>query len=148
MMKKVRGLKLKVLFNASVILSGLRSSKGGSGTLLTLLKKSKIEGRISEIILDEVLRHSKKLGVSRPKAARLCLLLFKKIAQSPSPKIVDKYGKIVLDEGDAHMLASCEESAVKYLVTLDKKHLLVLKSKIKFVKIVTPGELLAIICGI
>ena len=36
--------------------------------------------------------------------------------------------RIVIDDGDAHVLASCEKEKVDFLVTLDKKHLLILKS--------------------
>jgi len=43
-----------VLFNASVVLAGLKSPQGGSGELLLWSKQKKIQGLISEAILDEV----------------------------------------------------------------------------------------------
>lgn len=53
-----------------------------------------------------------------------------------------KFSKIVIDAGDAHVLASCRETKAQFLVTLDKKHLLILGKKIKWTKIVSPGELI------
>lgn len=143
MTRKVKNSKIKVLFNASVVLSGLRSPNGGSGKLLQLIGQGKIDGQISEIILDEILRHYKKLGISKNVVANNINNLFKKVLNAPGNSIVNKYKKIVIDEGDSHVLASCEESKIKYLVTLDKKHILVLKGKIKNLEILTSGELLA-----
>ena len=142
MLKKVKNLKIKVLFNASVVLSGLRSPNGGSGKLLQLIDQGRIDGQISEIILDEILRHHKKLGISKRVVENNVHRLFSDILNAPNDKIVSTYKKVVVDEGDCHVLASCEEEKVKYLVTLDKKHLLVLKGKIKHLEIYTPGELL------
>ena len=135
-------LEPKVLFNASVVLAGLRSPNGGSGKLLQFVYNHKIDGIISEVIYDEILKHCNKLGISKSKASNDVSKLFKNILNAPDKNIVTKYNAIVIDEGDGHVLASCEESKIKYLVTLDKKHLLVLKEKIKGLEILTPGELL------
>ena len=145
MKKKQKNLKPKVLFNASVVLAGLRSPEGGSGKLLLFVRKSLIEGRISEIIFDEVLGHSKQLGLSTNFVGKKCLKLFGTLLPSPNEELVIKYKKIVIDEGDAHVLASCFEAKVKFLATLDRKHLLVLKGKIRGLKIVTPGELIELL---
>lgn len=51
----------------------------------------------------------------------------------------------VIDEGDAHVLATCKEQNIKYLVTLDQKHLLILKGKINGLNILTPGELIKLL---
>jgi len=142
MTKKAKNLKIKVLFNASVVLSGLRSPNGGSGKLLQLIDQGRIDGQISEIILDEILRHYKKLGISKKVVENSVHGLFHDVLNAPNDKIVSTYKKVVIDDGDCHVLASCFESKIKYLVTLDKKHLLVLKGKIKDLKIYTPGELL------
>lgn len=122
-----------VFFNASVILAGLHSPIGGSAKLLTLLKQKQIVGVISEIICDETLRHTTSTHVFR---------LFPMILSAPTRDAVEKHSKMVIDPGDAHVLASAHESKADYLVTLDKKHLLVLQKTIKWVKIVSPKELL------
>lgn len=142
MLKNQKNLKLKVLFNASVILSGLKSPKGGSGKLLQFVKLGKIDGKISEVIYDEILKHHQKLGISKIKVEKKSTELFKKLIYRPKEEFVNFYKKKVIDDGDAHVLATCDEEKIKYLVTLDKKHLLVLKGKIKGLNILTPGELI------
>lgn len=132
---------ISVFFNASVVLAGFKSPKGGSGKILSWAKQRKVKGVISEIILDEILRNSLKIGFDK-------LVLEKKIKEifqievAPKPEIVKKYNSIVIYFGDAHVLASAEQAKTEYLVSLDQKHILILKDKIKVFKIVTPGELI------
>jgi putative PIN family toxin of toxin-antitoxin system len=145
MKKKQKILKIKVLFNASVVLSGINSPRGGSAKVLKLARQGKITGVISEIILDEVLRHAAKFNFTGKKIADFCLKVFPEISSVPNEDIVKKYYKTVIDEGDAHILASCEQEKTDYLVTLDKKHLLVLRGKTKGFKILTPGELIIMV---
>ena len=62
----------------------------------------------------------------------------------PPPRIAEilSYRKQIIDPGDAHVLASAHESKADYLVTLDKKHILILQKKIRWVSIVSPEQLL------
>ncbi|MFZ5932650.1 MAG: PIN domain-containing protein [Patescibacteria group bacterium] len=142
MKKRRRSLRPRVLFNASVILAGIKSPKGGSARALRFAKEEKIKGIISEIIFDETLKHADKLNLSKDKVSQRCLRIFKGVILAPAEKKVRKYQRVVVDEGDCHVLASGEESGASFLVTLDKKHLLILKGKIKRFKIVTPGEMI------
>jgi len=135
-------LKKRVFFNASVILAGLRMLGGGSGKILSWAKQRKISGIISEIILDEVSRNSPKINRSRNWILSQSRIIFAKISSPPGLNNVNHYKNIVIDYGDAHVLASAKEKKADFLVTLDKKHLLVLKNKIKDFNIVTPGELI------
>ena len=57
--------KIRVFFNASVILAGLRSPNGASGTLLSWIKQQKITGVISEVVWSEVLRNTHNVGLSQ-----------------------------------------------------------------------------------
>ena len=141
MKKTLKTLRKKVYFNASVILAGLRSPDGGSGKLMNLVKTGKIIGIISEIILDEVLYHLHKIGVTQSKASRIIENSFA-IISPPKVAIVNEYKSQVVDEGDAHILASCQEAGVEFLVTLDKKHLLILQNRIKAFRITSPKELI------
>lgn len=129
-MKKTK--KPIVLFNASVIISAIYSSKGGSAKLLQWVRKRKIIGIISELIFNEVRKH-----VVSPIIERVFM-----ISSSPLEETINVYKKIVTDQGDGHILASAKELEVNYLVTLDKKHLLSIKNKIKDFKIVSPKELI------
>lgn len=135
---------LRVLFNASVVLAGFKSPKGGSGKILSWVKKKKIKGLISEIILDEVLRNASRIGFSDEELDNRVKTIFNHINKEPKQKNVEQFKKVVLDFGDAHVLASAKESQVDFLVTLDKKHLLILQDKIKTFKIVTPGQLIRV----
>lgn len=142
MKRKQKISKIKVLFNASVILSGINSPMGGSSRVLSFVEKGLIEGLISEVIFDEVLRHSGKFDISKNEIFNYVGNIFKKVLTAPSEGYVEKCNKRVMDEGDAHILATCLENNIPYLVTLDKRHLLVLRRKIKGLVILTPGELI------
>ena len=136
-----------VIFNASVVLAGLRAPKGGSGKVLSWAKERKIQGTVSEIILDEVLRHVAKIGWEEKQALRCLGNIFRKIFPPPQKENVKLYENIVKDLGDAHVLASAKEAKADFLVTLDKKHLLVLKNKIDDFEILTPGQLIEKLLG-
>src|SRR3972149_3502318 len=141
--------KLKVLFNASVVLAGLNSSSGASGTLLSLVKKGEISGVISELIFEETMRHANKIGKQRGKMEMEVAGVFENenILPAPQEYTVKHYEGMVVDPGDAHVLATCEEEDCRVLVTLDKKHLLILQGKIKGIRILSPGQLLAEVKG-
>lgn len=145
MTKKVKNSKEKVLFNASVVLAGIRSPNGGSGVLLKKVKEKGIDGKISEVIFDEILRRSYRLKLSKEYTSKVTSQIFNKLLAAPAEELIKKYKKILIDEGDAHVLASAEESKSNILVTLDRKHLLVLKDKVKGFKILTPGELIELL---
>lgn len=146
MQKKHKSFKKRVFFNASVILAGLRSSTGASGSLLKYAKEKKLEGLISEIVLNEVLRHSEKLALDRKKVPKKIFQTFPRILSAPK-KLDLKYKKIVLDIGDIHLFTSAKNVKADYLISLDKKHVLSLKNKVKDFKIASPGEFLKEIKG-
>lgn len=135
----------RVFFNASVILAGFASPNGGSAKLLEYTKKGKIIGLISEIVADEVIRHAEKIRIKQEKIECQISITFSQVSQAPNKFSVEKYQQIVIDHGDAHILASCQELKTDYLVTLDKKHLLILKDKIKLFQIVSPKQLIEIL---
>lgn len=142
MKKKQKLSKIKVLFNASVVLAGLKSPSGGSSKVISFARERTVIAIVSEIILDEVLRNSHRVGFTKEETLDFCNKIFTGVTKAPTQIKVEDYKKIVIDEGDAHILATCSEEKIKYLVTLDKKHLLILKGKIQGLKIVTPGELI------
>lgn len=144
-MKRVAGKIPTILFNASVVLSGFRSPNGGSGILLQLVQKQKIQGVISETILHEVLRNAWKTKQSKEYAQNICQHLFSPIRSAPDASLVRTYTNIVSDTNDAHLLATYQEAKCDYLVSLDKHHVLPLQGKIKGVTIITPGDLLKLL---
>lgn len=133
---------MKVFFNASVILAGIGNEQGGSGFLLKKVLIGEIEGVISELIFNEAVRHADRINHTSEDVAEKILKIFPNPTLQPSMQQVEKYLSIVVDEGDAHVLAGSKAEECDILVTLDKKHLLILKGKIDGLDIVTPGELL------
>ena len=95
--------------------------------------------------MDEIIRQASKIGFKESQTDLITKSIFEHIEKAPNPATVKKCQKSVIDPGDAHLLASCQELKTKFLVTLDKKHLLVLQKEIKWVKIVSPGELIQIL---
>lgn len=134
-----------VLLNASVILAGIKSPSGGSGKLLIWSKQKKIDGLASEIIFDEALRNGLRIGVEPGRIAQIIQKMGITICPAPQLSAVDNFKNVIIDFGDAHVLASAKENRVDFLVTLDKKHLLILQKDIKQFQIVSPGELIAIL---
>jgi len=130
----------RVFFNASVIIAGLKSPSGGSAKLLQQVGKNQIKGIISEIVLDEVVRHADKIGKSQEATENTIVSAGFMITSAPPKAHVHEWSGKVIDPGDAHVLASAIQSKCTYLVTLDKKHILILKRNIKDLKIITPGE--------
>lgn len=128
----MRYSKPVVFFDASVIIAGLLNPLGGSGKIIRWVKEKKIIGLISVIIVEEVKRHIVKTDIES----------YFIVANPPSKRNVRKYNNIVIDQGDSHVLASALELGVDYLVSLDRKHILVLKDKIKKFLIVSPKELI------
>ena len=133
---------MKVFFNASVILAGARSPGGASGELLKRVKHREIAGVISELIVEEAIRHADRAGVGKVKMEKIAVETFSLVASAPEVGRVKNYQDKVLDPDDAHVLASAVSEKCEILVSLDKKHLLVLGGKIKGLKILLPGQLL------
>jgi predicted nucleic acid-binding protein len=130
-----------VFFNASVILAGLKSPNGASAKLLNWVKENKIIGIISETVIEEVLKNTNKIFLTKEKALKLISQIFL-IVKSPNKKYFSVFKDIVLDEGDIHLLVSARNVKAHFLASLDKKHILSLKNKIKDFKIVSPKELI------
>ncbi len=139
--------KRSVLFNASVVLAGLKSPTGGSARLLDFVKTNKIKGLISEVIFDEVLRNASRIGFNGEQLSKRIRSIFPTIEKEPAKASIDKFTSLVIDLGDTHVLASTYESNSDFLVTLDKKHLLILQDQVKDFKIVTPGQLIEMLRG-
>ncbi|OIP03163.1 putative toxin-antitoxin system toxin component, PIN family [Candidatus Beckwithbacteria bacterium CG2_30_44_31] len=130
-----------VFFNASVVLAALHSPKGGSAKLIRYCQQKKITGIISEVVLDEIRRNLVKINITQFRVKRT-ILSFKHIEPAPANLLVEKYQRLVIDPGDGHILASSEEAKAKYLVSLDKHHILILAPKITKFKIVNPKQLI------
>lgn len=120
------------------------SKTGGSAVLLGLSEKGKLKVTSSNFVLIEVKRNIKK------KLSERQLIAFGQWLKKAKPQVVavsqneiESYKKIVASK-DAHVLAGAAKTKAKYLVTLDKKHLLKINRKKTILpfKILTPGDLI------
>lgn len=133
-----------VFFNASVIIACLRSPKGGSAKLLDFAKQRRISALASNIIVNEVLKHQAEISLNHEQIINFLEKRFH-IIHEPSKRLTERYNSLVEDKGDVHVIASAKETEAHFLVTLDRKHILSIKNKVEDFKIVTPGELIAIL---
>ena len=108
-MKRKRSLP-RVVFNASVLLSAMRSPNGGSGELLKLLQKKRLVGIVSETILDEALKHADRIPLSIDQLREEINRHIPKIFPAPQEESVTRYKRLMLDKDDAHLFASYSET--------------------------------------
>lgn len=137
---------MRVFFDASVIIAALLSPSGGSSQLFKYITASKITGITSQTVMEEILEQDKFQRIKKTKReieqfiAGSGLVVRKPIAKAE----IEPYLGLI-DAEDAHLIAGATLTRCKYLVTLDKKHLLRPDIKRRFLplKIVSPGQLLA-----
>lgn len=133
---------IKVFLDSSVIIAGIHSSTGASHIILEASHKKIIIAFVSSMVIKEVVKNLKK---KFPKVTLRKFIKF--LPDSNFNKIGFVNEKEVLafqkltKEKDIHVLAAAFSAKVDYLVTLDKKHLLRLRSKSLPFVILTPGEL-------
>ncbi len=135
---------MRVFFDSSVIISAIISATGGSRKLIELTKEGKLTGIISQGILEEVLSKKNKINSTEKEIINFVknndLLVREKITESEAIK----YEDFLTDPKDTHVIAGAKLTKCKYLVTLDKKHLLQpnVRKKFKPLQIVSPKEFL------
>lgn len=137
---------MRVFFDASVIIASMLSPSGGSSALFKYIKLNKIVGITSQTVIEEILEEDKFAKIKKSKAqieqfiAKSALLVRKPITVSD----IEPYLGLI-DIDDAHLIAGANLTTCKYLVTLDKKHILRpdIQKKFSPLKIASPGELLA-----
>ena len=136
---------MRVFFDASVIIAALLSPNGGSSQLLKYIKLGKIVGIISQTVIEEILEEDKfrKIKKSKEEIERFIAKSKLIVRKSITTGEIEPYQGLV-DIEDAHLIAGAKLTRCRYLVTLDKKHLLRPDIQEKFLplKIVSPGQLL------
>ncbi|MBI2326980.1 putative toxin-antitoxin system toxin component, PIN family [Candidatus Curtissbacteria bacterium] len=136
---------MRVFFDASVIIAALLSKTGGSSLLFKYITVQKIIGITSQTVIEEIQEEDKFTKIKKTKkqieqfVAESGLVVRKPITTDE----IDPYTGMV-DMEDAHLVAGANLTRCKYLVTLDKKHLLRPDIQKKFLplKILSPKELL------
>lgn len=112
---------------------------------MTFIKQKRLNGIISETILDELLNHADKIPMEREQLRREVDQYFGIILPAPEEKNVSYFKQLMKDVGDAHLFATYKEAQCDCLVSLDKHHVLSLKGKLQGVIILAPVELLKVL---
>ena len=135
---------LKIFLDSSVDVAAAISQIGGSYKLISLISRGKLEGWINEGVVAE---SEEVIGrkFSKEKYELFLNWLEKeyfKMLPFPQEEKLDQLREINVK--DRHILISAKESRSDYLVSLDRKHILVPESQkvIPNTKIVTPKEFL------
>lgn len=134
---------IKVYFDASVIISALLSSTGGSAKLIKFTKLQAIAGITSQTIIGEIENRSRKINRDLKEIRQFIKNSSLVVRKGITPAENNIY-EFLVDKADAHVIAGAKLTKCDFLVTLDKKHLLNEDVKQKFLplKIVSPKELL------
>lgn len=138
----------KTFLDANIFFAGTRSPKGGSGFVLELAKKKKLEIiTVAQALLEAEQNILKKLGLRYLNRHYQNLLEIKPKIQSiefVTLKEIAKFRKILPDK-DTPILLGAIFSKSQVLLTLDRKHFLgnekLKRVKLPF-KIMNPGEFL------
>lgn len=135
----------KVFLDANVLFAASYSPTGGSAEVINRAKENKLILYSSRLAVKEAERNLRR------KASEMELDRFYRIFEEAKVTLVDAAKKAAKDqfadligEKDAPILASAIKAKAKFLITLDRKHLLtpkVQKAKLP-IKIITPGQLI------
>ena len=134
---------LKIFLDASVILSGLASSAGGSRKIFEAVKDNKIKLLTTPFIIQEIINHLQKLDIESSQLETLLSTKIIHLVANPSEEMIKKFSKSSSDPKDAHVLAGASLSGAAALISLDKKHLLTPKVRktLKPMLVKSPKEL-------
>ena len=138
-----QGGKVKLFVDISVLIAGIASVSGASGTILDLCEAGIVQMVISRQVLIEADRNlsSKLPGLVEP---------FRRFIRDLAPLMMEESSAALLkkceglvDRKDVAILAAAIEAEAEFLVTLDKKHFL--KASIPpslGIRVLRPGEFL------
>lgn len=127
MAKKSSVKGTRVVLDASVYLAGIGSSEGASRLILEAVKAGAVETVISSLIVDEVLRNLDKFTVAqRGYFVSWIAAVQPKVSRLQEAEVAEQENKV--ESKDAHVVALAVKNKTDFLVTLDKRHLLKLRS--------------------
>jgi putative PIN family toxin of toxin-antitoxin system len=137
------GEKIKVFVDTNVLIAGIASVSGASGTVLDLCEAGIVQMVISRQVLVEADRNvsSKLPGLVEP-FRRFIRDLAPLMMDEPSAASLEKCEGLV-DRKDVAILAAALDAEAEFLITLDKKPFL--KQSIPQalgIKVLSPGEFL------
>lgn len=135
--------KYKIFLDTSALLSGLNSSFGASGLIISLFQIRSIEIVISSHIIkeaDTVIK--KKFPLLKEKFINF--LLYKPTIVRKIPKTELQQAFAIIQTEDTPILAAAIKSQANFLITLDKRFERLVKNKRKLISqqfdMMSPGE--------
>lgn len=136
---------MRVFFDASVIIAALLSKTGGSSLLFKYIMLQKIIGITSQTVIEEIQEEDKftKIKKTKKQIEQFITGSHLVVRKPITTDEIEAYRGMV-DTEDAHLVAGANLTHCKYLVTLDKKHLLRPDIQKKFLPLIilAPKELL------
>ncbi len=132
---------IKIFLDANVLFAAAYSRKGGSFEVINLAKKKKVKIFTSRLAIKEAEKNLReKAGDHEIDQFYTSLSeIDVTLINIDSFRSKGKYGELT-GEKDAPILAAAIKSGSKFLITLDKKHLLSIALEFKRITIVTPGD--------
>jgi predicted nucleic acid-binding protein len=133
----------KIFLDTSVLLSGLNSSFGASGFIISLFKLK----RITIIISSEVIVEAERVIKNKFPLLKISFLDFlanEPIIIKPISKKELKLAYKIINSEDTPILAGAIKAKAHFLITLDKRFQKLAENKTKF-EILSPKEFLEII---
>lgn len=116
---------IRVFLDANVYVAGFISPKGGSGLILDLIRRNKIQLIANRVVLRETDRNL------RSKVSLKTLKAFRRFLYETKIEILPRLTEIILSQyeamihsKDAVILGTALEAQVDFLVTLDRRHFL------------------------
>lgn len=134
---------MRVYFDASVIIAALLSKTGGSLLLFNYIRIGKIKGITSQTVIEEIIDKTGKLKKSKKEMEQFIAESGLVVRKNITTEEILPYQNLI-DIEDAHLITGAKLTKCKYLVSLDKKHLLRSDIKKKFLPLIilSPKELL------
>ena len=134
-----------LFFDASVLVAGSHSQRGGSALLLDACRAGGFSAQTTFLIILEAV-HALERAFPQQSLTRFYEYLAEihwEILSVPLKEDLQKYASVI-DPKDLHVLAASVEAGSEFLVTLDRKHILAAATSAEManlpIQILTPGD--------
>jgi len=133
-----------LFFDASILVAGSHSSRGGSALLLDACRAGGFRAQITLAVLVESLHTLDAFPLKSQRRFNTWLAEIDwDFVPVPSAEVLDRYRQYIAQK-DVHVLAAAVESHAEFLLTLDRRHVLAATEAIKQARlpitILRPGD--------
>jgi len=133
-----------LFFDASVLVAGSHSSRGGSALLLDACRAGGFRAQITLAVLVESLHVLDAFPLESQRRFDTWLAEIDwDFVPVPSAEVLNRYSQYIAQK-DVHVLAAAVENRAEFLLTLDRRHILAAAEAVKQAKlsitILRPGD--------